>query len=69
MAGDTKVTLAEPADGAKAPAFAQRHDGRKRVHQADNIMASIAAERLVQHLALSGFVGAKKPPAPVRRAG
>ena len=69
MAGDTKLTLAEPADVAKAPEFAQRHDGRKRVHQADDITASIAAERLVQHLTLSGFVGAKKPPAPTQRAG
>ena len=69
MTDATKLTLAEPADVAEALAFALRYDGRKRVHQADDMMASIAAERLVQHLALSGFVVMKKPPAPAHRAG
>jgi len=69
MTDDTKLTLAEPADVAEALAFALRYDGRKRVHQANDMMASIAAERLVQHLALSGFVVMKKPPTPAHRAG
>jgi hypothetical protein len=64
MADDVKLTPAEPADVADALAFALRFDGRKRVHYADDMMAQIAAKRLVEHLALSGFVILKKPPAP-----
>lgn len=36
-------------------------EGRKRVHQADNLMAQITAERLVQHLLRCGFVLMKRP--------
>jgi hypothetical protein len=43
--------------------FALRYEGRKRVHQADEAMAQITAERLVAHLARCGFVVMKKPPA------
>jgi hypothetical protein len=58
-------------------AFALRFDGRKRVHQADEMMARIVADRLVRHLERSGFVVMKKPPAlaptvpdgPPRRQG
>jgi hypothetical protein len=31
-------------------AFALRYQGRKRVHDADEIMAEIVAKRLVEHL-------------------
>jgi hypothetical protein len=34
------------------------------VFDADDVMAQITAERLVQHLEASGFVVMKKPPAP-----
>jgi hypothetical protein len=47
---------------AQTLSFALQFDGRKRVHQADNIMAQITADRLVQHLEQSGFVVMKKPP-------
>ena len=50
-----------------ALAFALRFQGRKRVHHADNMMAQITAERLVEHLQRSGFVVMKKPPAPIPR--
>ncbi len=40
---------------------ALRFDGRKRVHHADEAMARITAERLVQHLERSGYVLMKKP--------
>jgi hypothetical protein len=63
MADDKKLTPADPADVANALAFAMRFNGRKRVHDADDMMAQIAAKRLVEHLALSGFVVMKKPPA------
>jgi hypothetical protein len=46
-----KLTPAEPRDLADAIAFALRFEGRKRVHQADEYVAAIAAERVVRHLA------------------
>ena len=60
---------------AEALSFALLYRGRKRVHHADDAMARITAERLVQHLEASGFVLMKGPPrgAPsttgCRRAG
>jgi hypothetical protein len=36
--------------------------GRKRVHNADEIMAEIVAKRLIEHLERAGFVVMKKPP-------
>jgi hypothetical protein len=36
--------------------FALRFNGRKRLHDADEIMARITAERLVEHLERSGYV-------------
>src|SRR5271157_4465722 len=50
------------ADVADALAFALRFQGRKRVHNADEFMSVIVAERLVEHLERSGFVIMKKPP-------
>ena len=41
--------------------FALRYAGRKRVHHADETMARITAERLVQHLEQSGYVLMKRP--------
>ena len=41
--------------------FALRYQGRKRVHQADDVMARITAEHLVRHLEASGYVLMKKP--------
>jgi len=42
--------------------FALRFNGRKREHGADEIMARITAERLVEHLERSGYVVMRKPP-------
>ena len=53
---------ADPRDLACAVAFALRFEGRKRVHNADEYMAAIAAERVVRHLERSGFVVMKRPP-------
>jgi hypothetical protein len=47
---------------ADALSFALRYQGRKRVYHADDMMARITAERLVQHLEASGFVLMKGPP-------
>ncbi len=44
-------------------AFALRFEGRKRVHHADEMMARITAERLIQHLERSGYVVMRRPAA------
>jgi hypothetical protein len=49
---------------AQALAFALRYDGRKRVRQADEMMANIVADRLVRHLERSGFVIMRRPAMP-----
>ena len=43
-------------------AYALRFQGRKRVHNADEIMAEIVAKRLVKHLERAGFVVMKRTP-------
>jgi hypothetical protein len=58
---DGKLTLAGRKDLEDAVAFALRFEGRKRVHQADEYMAAIAAERVVRHLERAGFVVMKRP--------
>ncbi len=57
-----RLTPAAPDDIAQALAFALRFDGRKRKHDAAEMMARIVAKRLVEHLERSGFVVMKKPP-------
>ena len=49
-------------DVADALAFALRFQGRKHVHNADELMSAIVAKRLVEHLERSGFVVMKRPP-------
>jgi hypothetical protein len=53
---------ATPDEIAESLSFALRFNGRKRVHDADDMMARITAERLVRHLTASGFVLMKEPP-------
>ncbi len=55
------LTPASPDDLADALAFALRFQRRKRVHNADEIMAEIVAKRLVEHLERAGFVIMKRP--------
>ena len=47
---------ATPDEIAEALSFALRYQGRKRVRDADDAMARITADRLIQHLTASGFV-------------
>ena len=54
---------ASPEEIAETLSLALRYDGRRRVHTADDIMARITADRLVQHLERSGFVLMKRPAA------
>jgi hypothetical protein len=57
-----KLTPAAPEDVASTLAFALRFSGRKRVHNADELMSAIVAKRLVEHLERSGFVIMQRPP-------
>jgi hypothetical protein len=57
-----RLTPAAPDGLADALAFALRFDGRKRKHDAAEMMAGIVAKRLVDHLERSGFVVMKRPP-------
>ena len=56
MTDPAPLRPATPDEIAQSLAFALRYNGRKRVHDADDIMARITAERLVRHLQQSGFV-------------
>jgi len=62
MSNDVALRPAAPEDLADALAFALRFSGRKRTRGADEIMARIVAERLVEHLNQAGFVVMKRPP-------
>jgi hypothetical protein len=62
MAEPDRLTPADPADVTLALSSALRYRGRKRVHDAGEIMAGIVAERLVEHLEKSSFVIMQKPP-------
>ncbi len=58
MTDDDKRTL-HPATAAELEetlSFALRYAGKRRVHTADDVMARVTAERLVQHLERSGYV-------------
>jgi hypothetical protein len=48
MPDPEKLTPANPDDLASALAFALRFQGRKRVHNADELMAEIVAKRLIE---------------------
>ncbi len=65
VSDDDKLELrpASAQEIEESLSFALRFSGRKRVHHADDAMARITAERLVQHLERSGFVLMKRPPA------
>jgi hypothetical protein len=56
------LTPVDPNDLAAALAFALRYSGRKRVRNADELMAEVVAKRLVEHMARAGFVVMKRPP-------
>jgi hypothetical protein len=64
LQADLKVMYATASDIAGSIAFALLFSGRKRVHDSDQYMAAIIANRIVRHLERAGFVVMKKPPAP-----
>ncbi len=63
MSDEEKAALrpASAQEIEESLSFALRFEGRKRVRHADEAMARITAERLVQHLERSGYVLMKKP--------
>jgi hypothetical protein len=65
---DDRLKPASPEDLADAIAFALRFNGRKRVHNADELMSAIVAKRLVEHLERSGFVRDEEAPDRRERA-
>ena len=68
MSDDHDLRFATPDEIADALVFALQYSGRKRVHHADEAMARITADRLVQHLEKCGFVLMKHAPAPAMSA-
>ena len=65
MTDDDKRNLhpATSAEIEESLSFALRYAGKKRVYSADDVMARVTAERLVQHLDRSGYVLMKRPAA------
>jgi hypothetical protein len=61
MSDPVSLKPATSEDLIAALAFALRFQGRKRVHNADEIMAEIVAKRLAEHLQRAGFVVMKGP--------
>jgi hypothetical protein len=59
---DPKLTPADASDIADSIGFALLFSGKKRVHDSDRMMASIAAKHIVSHLENCGFVVMKRPP-------
>jgi hypothetical protein len=55
---------AKPEDIEQSIAFALMYNGRKRTHEADQLMAHIVARHLVEHLHRSNFVIMRRPPQP-----
>ena len=63
MSDEPDLRPATASEIADSLSFALRYDGRRRVHHADDAMARITADRLVEHLERSGFVVLKRPDA------
>lgn len=61
---DGHLLPASSSEIAEALIHGLRYDGRRRVHDADELMARVVAERLVEHLERSGFVLCRRPGAP-----
>ena len=58
------LTPADMEELVQSLAFALQYDGRRRTHDADRLVARVAAARLVEHLRKSRYVILKRPPAP-----
>lgn len=58
--GMADLRPASPTEIEETLSFALRYSGKRRVRDADGVMARLTAERLVQHLQQSGFVLMKR---------
>ncbi len=63
MPDEKPLRPATKEETADALSFALRFNGKKRIHNADEFMASLMAKHLTEHLELAGFVVMKGPPA------
>ena len=61
MPDTSDLRLATRDELTQSLSFPLRFNSRKRVHNADETMAQITAERLVEHLERSGYVVMHKP--------
>jgi hypothetical protein len=59
---EEKLSPADPDDLAAAIAFALKFEGRKRWHDADELMADIVAKRLIRYLERARYVVMRRPP-------
>lgn len=62
MTGENDLKPATPDEIELGLAYALMFDGRKRTHNADELMARITAQRLVKYLDRAGYIVMKKPP-------
>lgn len=65
---DKPLRPADRADLIQSLAHGLRYEGRRRIHHADDFMARVAAEKLLDHLLKSGFVVMKGPGASAHSA-
>ena len=68
MPDDPMLRPATAQEVAETLTSALRSDGGERARPTDEFMARIAAERIVRHLELSGFVLMRRPPEPAHYA-
>jgi hypothetical protein len=66
----SELMAATPSEITEALSYALRYDARGKPRPSGGQMvASLAAERLVEHLKLAGFVLMRRRPAPPHSAG
>jgi hypothetical protein len=68
MSNTSNLRAATRDELTQSLSFALRFNGRKRVHSANELMADITAERLVECLERSGYVVMCKPDLAPHRA-
>ena len=59
---DQPLTPANPSEVLFSLSYALTHDGKRRFGRADNLMATLTAHHLLEHLERSGYVIMQKPP-------
>jgi hypothetical protein len=62
------LTPANPSEVLFSLSYALTHDGKRRFGRADNLMATLTAHHLLEHLERSGYVIMQRPPAAMHSA-